>query len=165
MPLRAEIYPFRTLTKPFWLVRPPSRRPSASNVFASATYLLLIVVFFLTQQVRCRRIRPTFPGGCTEKFWRHPCNIFPAGPCNASMRNVWRAEHGCARIKCTPSFARIVARRFIACRRRCSSLPRQVRRSGSSGNGADGVGQHGRQRWLPKAPPAVAQERFYRGGS
>ncbi len=35
----------------------------------AATGPLLIVCFRLTQQEPCRRIRPTFPGGCKEKVW------------------------------------------------------------------------------------------------
>ena len=82
----------------------------------------------------------------SEKFWRRLCNIFPAGPCNASMRNVWRAEHGCARIRCIRSYAQIVARRCIACRHPwvhgCDFVPARSVRIVRSGQGNKAGFQH-----------------------
>ena len=78
-----------------------------------------------------------------EKFWRRPCNIFPAGPCSASMRNVWPAEHGCARTRCIRSCVRIVARRCIACRHPwglgCGFVPARLARIVRSVRGRDGA--------------------------
>jgi len=48
-----------------WHVRKGQR--AQSGVLVSATDLLLIVVFSLTQQSPCRRIRPTFPGGFSSQ--------------------------------------------------------------------------------------------------
>jgi hypothetical protein len=137
--------------RPGWIRNPRARGscPAKPGLFPSATYLLLLVVFFLTQQAPCRRIRPTFPGAPlsyptgAEKFWRHLCNIFPAGPCNASMRNVWRGELGCARIRCIRNCVQIVAHRCTACRRPwglgCGFVPARLARIVRSGHAKAGT--------------------------